>query len=128
MQETRLPTEFAVEDLLQTFPALALGEDEIVVFDRARREWRLVACVSNDVRGERAIRIETHIGLAEHLVGRHAALNGRKLAGKEIRRKIQGQHAPVLVVVQNRRIREANVAVDETRGESHLLTGEGDDF
>ena len=128
LQKSRLAAQFAVEDLLDALAALALGEDEVVVFDRAQGERRLRARVADDVRGERAVRIEAHIGLAEDLVRRHRALDGAQLARQQILGDVERENSAVLVVVEDRGVGNFDVAVDEAGCDGDLLFGEGEDF
>ena len=128
LKKAGLTAEFTIKNLLEPFTAFTFGKDEIVVFDRAGRERCLIPSVADDVRGKRSIRVETHIGLAEDLIRRHAALNGGKFTREEVGHDVQRQHTTVFVVVQNHGIREAHVPIDQSRRHGHLLTGERENF
>ena len=123
-----MPAELAIKNQFEALASLALGKNEVVILYGTRRERRLETRVSDDVSGERAIWIKAHIGLAEHLIWRHAALHSGEFARLEVSCHIEGQHSPVLIVVQRCGIREADIAIDEGGGQSGLLPGKGDDF
>ena len=128
LQKAGLTAQLAVENLLDALAAFALREDEVVVFNRPDRERRLNASVSDDVSGERAIWVEAHIRLAEDLIRRHGALEGIDLAWEQILGDIERKHTPVLIVVQNRRVGDFDVAVDEAARNGDLLFGKGKNF
>jgi hypothetical protein len=128
LEKAGLAAEFAVEDLLEALAALALGKDEVVVFDGALRERGLRAGVADDVRGERAVRLEARVGLPEDLVRRHAALNGGEFARQEVVSDIKREDAAILVVIQDRGIGDSDVAIEQARSEGDLAFGIGEDF
>ena len=74
MQLPHLSPEFAVKDLLKSFAPLAVGEYQVVVLDRAHRERRLPAGVTDDMPSEEAVRVKANIGLTQNEIGalRHA--------------------------------------------------------
>jgi hypothetical protein len=78
MELTDLSSKFVVENLLETFPALAVRKDEIVILDRSHGEGRLTAGITDNMTGQRTVWIEAHVRLPQNQVRSDTSLNDSK--------------------------------------------------
>ena len=111
MELTDLSAKFVVENLLETFPALAIREEEIVVLDRSHREGRFTAGITDDMASQRTVRIEAHVRLPQNQVRSDTSLNDSKFLRTEILNNVEWQHSAILIVIENYLVRDGDYSL-----------------
>jgi len=118
--------QLVVEDLLEAFPSLGIGEDKVPVFDRFDREGGNAAGVPHDMGGDRPERVMPEVGVLENEAGTEsAAYFGHVLVG-EIFGQNERKDAAVVVMLDKRFVGDIEGAAEQLFRGENLPAGEVD--